>query len=157
RHDIANMGFARAAGVPVVLVGDIDRGGVIASLVGTKAVLDADDAALIRAFIVNKFRGDPRLFADGLATVDRLTGWTSLGLLPFFADAHLLPAEDALALDRPARKRDGAKIKIAVPVLPHIANFDDLDPLAAEPAVELVRVKPGAALPGDADLVILPG
>src|SRR5262249_1133401 len=87
----------------------------------------------------------------------RLTGWASLGLLPFFAEAHLLPAEDALALDRPARRRDGAKIKIAVPVLPHIANFDDLDPLAAEPTVELTRVKPGTALPGAADLVILPG
>jgi len=157
RNDIANMGFARAAGVPVVLVGDIDRGGVIASLVGTKAVLDPDDAAMIRGFIVNKFRGDPRLFADGLATVERLTGWASFGLLPFFADAHLLPAEDALALERPAPRRDGTKIRIAVPLLPHIANFDDLDPLAAEPAVELVRVKAGAALPGDADLVILPG
>ena len=157
RNDIANMGFSRAADVPVVLVGDIERGGVIASLVGTKAVLDPDDAAMIRGFIVNKFRGDPRLFAEGLATVERLTGWTPLGLVPFFADAHLLPAEDALALDRPPRLRGDARIKVAVPVLPHIANFDDLDPLEAEPAVELVRVRRGAALPGDADLVVLPG
>ncbi|HEV3373226.1 MAG TPA: cobyric acid synthase, partial [Xanthobacteraceae bacterium] len=74
-HDIANMGFARAADVPVVLIGDIDRGGVIASLVGTKAVIEADDAALVRGFLVNKFRGDPLLFADGMATIARLTGW----------------------------------------------------------------------------------
>jgi len=156
-NDIANMGFARAAGVPVVLIGDIDRGGVIASLVGTKAVLDPEDAALIAGFLVNKFRGDPALFADGLAAISRATGWVSLGLVPFFPDAHLLPAEDALALAQVPRRRAGAKIVVAVPVLPCIANFDDLDPLAAEPAVDLILVKPGAALPGDADLVILPG
>jgi len=157
RNDIANMGFARAAGVPVVLVGDIERGGVIASLVGTKAVLEARDAAMIVGFIVNKFRGDPRLFDDGLKAIANATGWLPLGLVPFFAEAHVLPAEDALALDRPPRWRRDAKVRIAVPILPRIANFDDLDPLAAEPAVELVRVKPDAALPGDADLVILPG
>jgi adenosylcobyric acid synthase len=156
-HDIANMGFARAVGVPVVLVGDIDRGGVIASLVGTKAVIDPDDAALVRGFLVNKFRGDPALFADGMATIARLTGWAPLGLIPYFADARLLPAEDALALDRPASRKPGARLRIAVPILPHIANFDDLDPLEAEPAVEVVRVRPPSALPGDAGLVILPG
>jgi adenosylcobyric acid synthase len=156
-HDIANMGFARAADVPVVLIGDIDRGGVIASLVGTKAVIDADDAALVRGFLVNKFRGDPALFADGMAMIARSTGWEPLGLIPHFSDARLLPAEDALGLDRqPARKPD-ARLRIAVPILPHIANFDDLDPLEAEPAVEILRVRPGSALPGDADLVILPG
>jgi len=156
-NDIANMGFARAAGVPVVLVGDIDRGGVIASLAGTKAVIAADDAALIRGFIVNKFRGDAALFADGMARIAELTGWQALGLVPFFADARLLPAEDALALDaiRPVKK--DARLRIAVPILPHIANFDDLDPLDAEPAVDLVQVRPGAALPGDADLILLPG
>jgi adenosylcobyric acid synthase len=156
-HDIANMGFARAADVPVVLIGDIDRGGVIASLVGTKAVIEADDAALVRGFLVNKFRGDPLLFADGMATIARLTGWEPLGLVPYFADARLLPAEDALALDRAPARNPKARLRIAVPILPHIANFDDLDPLEAEPAVELTRVRPGAALPGDADLVILPG
>src|SRR5262249_4562047 len=98
-NDIANMGFARAADVPVVLIGDIDRGGVIASLVGTKTVIDARDAAQIRGFLVNKFRGDPMLFADGMATIARATGWEPLGLVPFFPDARLLPAEDALALD----------------------------------------------------------
>jgi adenosylcobyric acid synthase len=156
-HDIANMGFARAADVPVVLIGDIDRGGVIASLVGTKAVIDAHDAALVRGFLVNKFRGDPALFADGMATIARSTGWEPLGLVPFFAQARALPAEDALALDRAAATKPKARLRIAVPILPHIANFDDLDPLEAEPAVELTRVRPGTALPGDAHLVILPG
>jgi adenosylcobyric acid synthase len=157
KHDIANMGFARAANLPVVLVGDIDRGGVIASLVGTKSVLDPADAALIRGFVVNKFRGDPALFTDALTTIAQATGWTSLGLVPFFPEAALLPAEDALALDRPVRRRKDARVTVAVPILPHVSNFDDLDPLAAEPAVDLVQVKPPWALPGDADLVILLG
>src|SRR5579863_9300348 len=166
-NDIANMGFARAADVPVALIGDIDRGGVIASLVGTKAVIAADDAALIRGFIVNKFRGDAALFADGMARIAQLTGWTPLGLVPYFADARLLPAEDALALEQQTDSRalspprlpgePQKRLRIAAPILPHIANFDDLDPLDAEPAVELIRVRPGAALPGDADLVVLPG
>ena len=156
-NDIANMGFARAAQVPVVLIGDIDRGGVIASLVGTKTVIAPDDAALIRGFIVNKFRGDPALFAEGMTRIAELTGWQPLGLVPYFADARLLPAEDALALERATPEKSGAKFKIAVPVLPHIANFDDLDPLAAEPNVALVRVHPGTPLPGDADLVFIPG
>jgi adenosylcobyric acid synthase len=158
RHnDIANMGFARAAEAPVVLIGDIDRGGVIASLVGTKAVIDADDAKLIRGFLVNKFRGDPALFSDGMARIEAATGWEAFGLIPFFPEARLLPAEDALALDGARPAKPEARIRIAVPILPHIANFDDLDPLDAEPAVDLVRVWPGKALPGDADLVILPG
>jgi adenosylcobyric acid synthase len=156
-NDIANMGFARAADVPVVLIGDIDRGGVIASLVGTKAVIEPADAASIRGFIVNKFRGDPALFADGMARIAQATGWAPLGLVPHFADARLLPAEDALALDHARPAKPDARVRIAVLVLPHIANFDDLDPLDAEPAVELLRVKPGMALPGDVPLVILPG
>jgi adenosylcobyric acid synthase len=156
-NDIANMGFARAADVPVVLIGDIDRGGVIASLVGTKAVIDAHDAALVRGFLVNKFRGDSALFTDGMAMIARSTGWEPLGLIPYFSDARLLPAEDALALERAPARKPGARLRIAVPLLPHIANFDDLDPLEAEPAVELTRVRPGSALPGYANLVILPG
>ena len=156
-NDIANMGFARAADVPVVLIGDIDRGGVVASLVGTKVVIDASDAAMILGFLVNKFRGDPTLFADGMATIARATGWEPLGLVPFFPDARLLPAEDALALDAARAAKPKARIKIAVPILPHVANFDDLDPLDAEPAVDLMRVRPGHALPGDADLVLLLG
>ena len=157
RNDIANMGFARAAGVPVVLIGDIDRGGVIASLVGTNAVLDPADAALIAGFVVNKFRGDPALFQDGLGLVAERTGWRSLGLLPFFKDAHRLPAEDALALDGKPAAKPGARLRIAVPILPHVANFDDLDPLDAEPAVELVRLRRGDVLPADIDLVLLIG
>ncbi len=156
-NDIANMGFARAADVPVVLIGDIDRGGVIASLVGTKAVIAADDAALIRGFIVNKFRGDPKLFADGITRIAGLTGWQPLGLVPHFADAQLLPAEDALALDAERRTKANSRLRIAVPILPHIANFDDLDPLDAEPAVDVIRVRPGTAILGDADLILLPG
>jgi adenosylcobyric acid synthase len=156
-NDIANMGFAQAAGVPVVLVGDIDRGGVIASLVGTKAVIAPEDAALIGGFIVNKFRGDAALFADGMERISHLTGWQALGLLPYFPDAHRLPAEDALALEQSRPVKSHARLRIAVPILPHIANFDDLDPLDAEPAVDVVRVRPGAALPGDADLIVLPG
>jgi adenosylcobyric acid synthase len=156
-NDIANMGFARAADVPVVLIGDIDRGGVLASLVGTKAVIDAADAALIKGFLVNKFRGDPQLFATGMKLIAEATGWEALGLILFFSEARLLPAEDALALSTERAAKPDARIKIAVPLLPHIANFDDLDPLDAEPAVDLVKVRAGTALPGDADLIILPG
>jgi adenosylcobyric acid synthase len=159
QNDIANMGFARAADVPVVLIGDIDRGGVIASLVGTKAVIDPEDAALVRGFFINKFRGDPALFADGMATIEHKTGWPSLGLIPFFPAAALLPAEDSLALNRAPAHKPRARLRVVVPTLPHIANFDDLDPLEAEPTIELLRIPalPGAALPGDADLIILPG
>jgi adenosylcobyric acid synthase len=158
RHnDIANMGFARAADVPVVLIGDIDRGGVIASLAGTKLVLEPEDAAMIRGFIVNRFRGDPALFADGMRMIAELTGWQSIGLLPHFSDAARLPAEDALGLSGSTVRKPGAKIRIAVPILPHISNFDDLDPLEAEPDVELIRVRNGQAIPGDCDLVLLVG
>jgi adenosylcobyric acid synthase len=156
--DIANMGFARAAEVPVVLIGDIDRGGVIASLVGTRAVIDADDAAMIVGFVVNRFRGDPALFADGMVEIARRTGWPAFGLVPHFPDARKLPAEDALGLTRKDGARaSGGRVRIAVPILPHVSNFDDLDPLEAEPDVDLVRVWPGSAFPGDADLVLLLG
>ena len=156
-NDIANMGFARAADVPVVLVGDIDRGGVIASLVGTKVVIDASDAAMILGFLVNKFRGDPTLFADGMATIARATGWEPLGLVPFFPDARLLPAEDALALDAARAAKPKRPDQDRRPDPAARRQFDDLDPLDAEPAVDLVRVRPGHALPGDADLVLLLG
>ncbi|MFJ1311202.1 cobyric acid synthase [Agrobacterium sp. P15N1-A] len=156
-NDIANMGFARAADAPVILIGDIDRGGVIASLVGTKAVLDAEDAAMIEGFIVNRFRGDPALFSDGMRIIAEKTGWASIGLLPHFADAAKLPAEDALGLSGPAERKPGAKIRIAVPILPHISNFDDLDPLDMEPDVELIRVRPGETIPADCRLVLLCG
>ncbi len=152
--DIANMGFARAAGVPVVLVGDIERGGVIAGLVGTQAVIDPADAATIVGFIVNRFRGDPTLFADGMAEIERRTGWPALGLVPFFEHAHRLPAEDALGL--PTTRR-GNGTKIVVLAYPRIANFDDFDPLRLEPGVDLAFLRPGEAIPADAALVILPG
>ena len=153
-RDIANMGFARAAGVPVVLVGDIDRGGVIAQLVGTQAVLDPADAAMVAGFVINKFRGDPSLFGDGYRLIADRTGWPGHGVLPWFPRAALLPAEDALDLPQ-----DGAvgAVTIACLTLPRIANFDDLDPLRAEPGVRLVMVRPGQPIPADAGLVILPG
>jgi adenosylcobyric acid synthase len=154
KSDIANMGFARAADVPVILLGDIDRGGVIASIVGTQAVIDPADAAMIVGFIVNRFRGDPTLFADGMKDIERRTGWPALGLLPYFAEAHRLPAEDALGL--PTKNR-GEGVKIVVLAYPRIANFDDFDPLRLEPGVDLVFVRPGDVVPGDAALVILPG
>ncbi len=159
--DIANMGFAEAAEVPVVLIGDIERGGVIAQLVGTHALLRDDERALLAGYIVNKFRGDIRLFDGGIAALGERTGLRSFGVVPFFPAASALPAEDSLALsggafDAAPARPDG-RVRIAVPVLPHIANFDDLDPLRAEPGVDLVMVRPGRPLPRDAALLILPG
>ena len=187
-HDIANMGFAQAVDLPVVLIGDIDRGHVIASLVGAHAVLDDGDRARIHGFIINKFRGDVSLFADGLTTIEQRTGWRALGVVPWLPATLRLPPEDGMQLDRFAAKprngmrdavtscdssrdsgtsgadvRDAARwcasprAKIAVLHLPHIANFDDFDPLLQEPEVELVLVKPGEPLPLDAQLVIIPG
>jgi adenosylcobyric acid synthase len=153
--DIANMGFARATGTPVVLVGDIDRGGVIASLVGTRMVLDPTDAALVRGFIVNRMRGDPSLFASGMRLIAERTGWAPLGLVPFLECARALPAEDAADLE--SRPRSDGPIVVAVPMLPNIANFDDLDPLAAEPAIALDLVPLSQPLRADTRLVILPG
>jgi adenosylcobyric acid synthase len=154
-NDIANMGFATRAGVPVVLVGDIDRGGVIASLVGTAALLEPEELALVGGYVINKFRGDPALFDDGLKAITQRTGWPSFGVLPHLAEVGRLPAEDALGLDRREAGEDG--IVIAVPRLAHIANFDDFDPLRQQPGVKLVFVAPGQPLPADAALVILPG
>jgi adenosylcobyric acid synthase len=151
--DIANMGFATAARVPVFLVGDIDRGGVIAQLVGTHSVLPEDDRALIRAFVINKFRGDPTLFDDGLRIVTDRTGWDSLGVVPWFPDAWRLPAEDIMDI----RSRPGGPLRIAVPRLNRIANFDDLDPLSADPQVSVEIIPEGRPLPGDSDLILIPG
>jgi len=154
--DIANMGFARAADVPVVLVGDIDRGGVIAQLVGTWELLDDLDRRHLCGYLVNKFRGDVSLFDDGLRIVSERTGLPAFGVVPYFADARALPAEDAVQVARAGSAPD-RPIRIAVPVLSRIANFDDLDPLAAEPDVSVTMVEPGQPLPGDANLVILAG
>jgi adenosylcobyric acid synthase len=154
--DIANMGFAREAGVPVVLIGDIDRGGVVASLVGTRAVLDPQDTAMIRGFLINKFRGDVALFAEGYEAIERHTGWRGLGIVPWLAAARRLPEEDGVALERWRTSGVGALV-IAVPMFPRIANLDDFDPLREEPGVRLVMVPPESPLPADAALVILPG
>lgn len=153
KGDIANMGFAEAAGIPVILTGDIDRGGVIAQLVGSKTVLSPDDADRIVAFVINKFRGDPSLFDEGLREIETRTGWPSLGVLPWFAHAHKLPAEDVLDI----ASSDKGSFHIVVPRLPRIANFDDLDPLSQEAGVRVTIVEPGKALPGDSDLVLIPG
>ncbi len=159
--DIANMGFAQTAKVPVVLVGDIDRGGVIASLVGTKAVIDKKDAETICGFVVNKFRGDPALFDDGMKRIARETGWKQLGLIPYCEAARLLPAEDALALDVRQKASSGTSggrsVEVAVLAYPRVSNFDDFDPLRLEPGVELFFLRNGEPIPGDCDLVILPG
>ena len=151
--DIANMGFATAAGVPVVLVGDIDRGGVIAQIVGTHAVLSAPDAALVKGFAINKFRGDTSLFAAGMDTIAARTGWAPLGILPWFPDAWRLPAEDVMDI----ASRPGGPLRIVVPRLNRIANFDDLDPLSTTPDVSVEIVPAGRPLPLDADLILLPG
>jgi adenosylcobyric acid synthase len=156
-RDIANMGFARAAKVPVVLVGNIDRGHVIAALVGAKAVLSPPDSAMIRGFIVNKFRGDPALFDSGRRAIARYTGWPDLGLVPWLVAAARLPAEDAVILQQNARHNGSSQLLIAVPMLPRIANFDDLDPLREESGVEVRFIRPGSPLPAEAGLIILPG
>ncbi|MBT3142871.1 cobyric acid synthase CobQ [Phaeobacter gallaeciensis] len=153
KGDIANMGFACAAGVPVILVGDIHRGGVIAQLVGTQAVLDETDLNQIKGFVVNRFKGDITLFDEGRDDISRRTGWPSLGVVPWFKNAWKLPAEDMMDI---ASTKGGA-CKVVVPQLERMANFDDLDPLAAEPNVTVEIIPGGRPLPGDADLVLLPG
>ena len=161
RHrDIANMGFARRAQVPVCLLADIDRGGVIAAVAGTKAVLDPDDAALITGFAINKFRGDPALFADGVHDIVRHTGWPCRGVVPWLGAARRLPQEDAVALERSGSmgpRSAGERIRIVAPMLSRVANFDDMNPLQMEPATDFAFVPPGTPLPRDADVVVLLG
>ncbi|UAJ09119.1 cobyric acid synthase [Polymorphobacter megasporae] len=154
--DIANMGFARAARVPVVLVGDIDRGGVIAAIVGTRTVIDPDDAAMIAGFIINKFRGDPALFTDGYGQIEHLSGWRGFGVVPWLTSAARLPSEDAVILERPAA---GARARtvIACPITPRISNFDDLDPFKLDPGVEVRMIPPGQPIPAEAALIVLAG
>ncbi|WP_338722542.1 cobyric acid synthase [Devosia sp. XK-2] len=153
--DIANFGFAQAAHVPVVLIGDIHRGGVIAALVGTLEVIDPADANLVRASLINRFFGDPALFEAGKSFLAERMARPCFGPVPHFADAAKLPAEDALALD--AYSGGSGRFHVAVPRLPRIANFDDLDPLRAEAGITLTLVQPGRPIPRDADLVLLPG
>ncbi len=155
-NDIANMGFARAANVPVALVGDIDRGHVIAAVVGAHAVLDAADRAMIHGFIINKFRGDPALFVDGRTEIVRRTGWRDFGMVPWLAAARRLPAEDAVVLQAESQSVKKT-FKVVALLLPHIANFDDFDPLRADPHLAFMYVTPGMAVPGDTDVLIIPG
>jgi adenosylcobyric acid synthase len=154
--DIANMGFARAADVPVVLVGDIDRGGVIAALVGTCNIIDAADRAMVKGFIINKFRGDIKLFDDGLTFIEKHTSWPGFGVVPWVAEVARLPAEDAVTLEK-RREAGGGVVRIAVPMLSRIANFDDFDPLKLESDVSLEMIPPGRIIPADVDLIIVPG
>ncbi|MGD1887258.1 MAG: cobyric acid synthase [Cohaesibacteraceae bacterium] len=155
--DIANMGFAAAAKVPVVLCADIERGGVIASVVGTHTILPDLDRALVRGFFINRFRGDPSLFDEGLSLITERTNWPSFGVVPWFEQAHDLPAEDVLGLADSRAETGRLDVVIAVPRLGRIANFEDLDPLRMEPGVDLRGIEPGEQLPVDADCVILPG
>ncbi|MBX3568550.1 MAG: cobyric acid synthase [Rhizobiaceae bacterium] len=155
-RDIANMGFATRADVPVILVGDIDRGGVIASVAGTHLILPETDRAMIAGYLINKFRGDASLFDDGIAAIERFTQWRCFGVVPWLKAAALLPSEDSVVLER-LTKGSGKALKVAVPMLARIANFDDLDPLKAEPQVEVVFVAPGDRLPHDAGLIVIPG
>jgi adenosylcobyric acid synthase len=154
--DIANMGFAEAADIPVVLIGDIERGGVIAAMVGTWGLLPPSERERIKGTIINKFRGDVRLFDGGRTIISERTGWADCGVVPFFHGLRLLPSEDGIDL-RYYERKPAALIKIAVPIFPRISNFDDFDPFNAEPDVEVQMIEPGRALPGDADLIILPG
>ncbi|MBN9221660.1 MAG: cobyric acid synthase [Mesorhizobium sp.] len=155
-RDIANMGFATRANVPVVLVGDIDRGGVIASVAGTHLILPEEDRRMIVGYLINKFRGDVSLFEDGIKAIGRFTGWRCFGVVPWLKAAARLPSEDSVVLERLA-SGEARALKVAVPMLGRIANFDDLDPLKAEPQVEVVFVPPGKPLPPDAGLVVIPG
>ncbi|MEM7293603.1 MAG: cobyric acid synthase, partial [Pseudomonadota bacterium] len=155
-RDIANMGFAIRAGVPVCLLGDIERGGVIASLVGTQKILNPDDAAMIRGFAVNKFRGDPDLFVDGVKFIEQQTDWPCFGVIPWLAPTSRLPAEDAVSMVRTNGSREHG-IRVVAPMLSRMANFDDADPLRLEPSVEFEFIPPGSPLPRDIDLVILFG
>ncbi|WP_339780622.1 cobyric acid synthase [uncultured Thalassospira sp.] len=194
--DIANMGFAEATKTPVVLVGDIDRGGVIASIVGTHVLLSDSDRQWLKGYIINKFRGDVSLFEPALDIIADQTGLKSFGIATFWPGAAKLPPEDGVALGQTERyrrsvrtdlahsgKKNGLRatrddidahagsgaetgapytghvplVRVAVPHYPQIANFDDLDPLLAEPGIDLVLVKPGEVMPVDCDLVVLPG
>lgn len=155
-RDIANMGFARHAGVPVCLIGDIDKGGVIASLVGTQSVIDPADAELIRGVIINKFRGDPRLFDDGVTAIEQRTGWPCFGVVPWLSASARLPAEDAVILETSLPNHQ-AGIKIAAPMLSRISNFDDADPLKLAPGVSFNWIPPGRPIPRDTDIIILFG
>ncbi len=152
-NDIANMGFAEAVDCPVILVADIDRGGVFAHLVGTLELLSDSERERVRGFVINRFRGDIALLQPGLDWLEARTGKPVLGVLPYVSDLHL-EAEDAIDTRQAAKV--GPRLKVVVPVLPRISNHTDFDPLRLHPQVELSFVGPGQALPS-ADLIVLPG
>lgn len=154
--DIANMGFALAANIPVVLIGDIHRGGVIASIAGTFQMISKKDAERLKGFIINNFHGSVELFDEGRLILEEATNTPCLGIIPHFADAAKLPAEDAVALEKTASTGTGA-FHISVPRLSRIANFDDLDPLKLEDGVTVEIIQPGSPVPADTDLIIIPG
>ena len=154
--DLANMGFAEASDLPAILIGDIHRGGVIASIAGTFDILPENDRDRLKAFLINKFHGDPELFSEGRTFLETRTGTPCVGIVPHFEAARRLPAEDAVALEDTLTNTSNG-IRISVLRLPRIANFDDLDPLRLEPGVTLTFVQPGEAIPGDSRLVIIPG
>ncbi|MDI9348797.1 MAG: cobyric acid synthase [Candidatus Symbiobacter sp.] len=161
-HDLANMGFATATQTPVILIADIDRGGVIAAIIGTWYVLPPSERALLRGYVINKFRGDVSLFAPAIDRIKAETGLDCLGIIPWFDRAAQLPAEDSMGLGKYAASASpainaGQKLRIVVPKMPHLANFDDFDPLVAESQVEFSFIPPGTALPAPCDAIILPG
>ncbi len=156
KNDLANFGFAQAAKVPVVLIGDIARGGVIASVIGTFDVVAKNDADIIVASIINKFLGDKKLFEAGADFISERVKKPVFGPIPFFVDAHKLPAEDVLALEQSGVEQKGDFI-IYVLRLSRISNFDDFDPLIAEQGVRLEFIEAGRPIPRDADLIIIPG
>lgn len=151
--DIANMGFAEAVDCPVILIADIDRGGVFAHLVGTLELLSASEQARVRGFVINRFRGDMALLQPGLDWLEQRTGKPVLGVLPYLTDFHL-EAEDAI--DTRQTGKAATTLKVVVPVLPRISNHTDFDPLRLHPQVDLQFVGPGQPIP-PADLLILPG
>lgn len=156
RHnDIANMGFAEAVDCPVILVADIDRGGVFAHLVGTLALLSESERARVKGFVINRFRGDIALLQPGLEWLAQYTGKPVLGVLPYLHGLHL-EAEDALPRERRADDAQTQRLRVIVPATPRISNHTDLDPLRLHPQVDLRFIGPGEAIP-PADLLILPG
>ncbi len=155
RYDIVNMRVARHVDAPVLLVGDIDRGGVFASLFGTVALLPADDRARVRGFIINKFRGDPSLLDSGFVMLEERTGIPMLGVLPHL-DLTGLPAEDAFEWDRAGVKNSRTLITVAIARLPYVANLDEFQPLMREPLVDVRWVSTAQEL-GTPDLIVIPG
>tara|TARA_Y100000768_G_scaffold275553_1_gene211147 strand:+ start:3224 stop:4696 length:1473 start_codon:yes stop_codon:yes gene_type:complete len=157
--DIANMGFATKLSVPTIIIGDIDRGGVIASLVGTKVILDSEDNKNLIGFIINRFRGDPKLFKSGILEIEKRTQWKFLGLVPHYENIHKLPAEDSHDLEKIFinNKKSDAKLTVSVPILSKISNFDDLDPLRNQKNININYIRPGDNIPQKTDIILLLG